>query len=153
MLKVTPDTAELLLSWINTRGGVAVWRSINLSDPGRQLLTPAETDGKPTAKPHWSVSDTPCIIVDPSLISVTLAHETKRFHVGVRQSANGLSLKCTDAASRRIRREVERAGDGAYHVFDYISQEAVIYAPDESIPLADFINSHILTGGLSCLSS
>ena len=55
--------------------------------------------------------------------------EVKRFRVGVRWGSQGFTLKVTDGGSRRIRREVSKAGDGAYHVFDYMTQEAVIMKP------------------------
>ena len=55
--------------------------------------------------------------------------EVKRFHVGVRMGSNGLALKVTDGGSRRIRREVSKAGEGAYYAFDYLTQDAIILRP------------------------
>jgi hypothetical protein len=49
--------------------------------------------------------------------------------VAVRQSGFG-SLKLTDAATRHVRAAVAKAGDGAYYIFDYGTQEAVIMQPD-----------------------
>lgn len=143
MLNITTENARQIFDWIEHRGGVAVWPSIDLSNPGRQLLTPAQTDGKPTAKPHWSVSDTPAIVTDPAMVHVSVARLVKRFHVAVRMSGNGLSLKCTDASSAKIRRECEKAGPGSWHVFDYISQEAAIYAPESEILLSEYAKNHI----------
>lgn len=48
-------------------------------------------------------------------------------------------LKCTDASTRRIRAAVERAGEGAYHVFDYMTQEAVIMRPTRQVPIAEYV--------------
>jgi len=134
--EVIPENALRFLEWINDRGGVAVWKSIDLSDPGYSVSTPALTDGEPTRKPHWKVGETPDrVITDAADIDVIKYKEVKRFHVGLRRGAQGLSIKLTDAASARVRREVEKAGEGASYEFDYETQDAVILAPDGVTPL------------------
>ncbi|GAF77807.1 unnamed protein product, partial [marine sediment metagenome] len=40
MLSIQKGNAVHILDWINNRGGVAVWKSINFSDPDREFLTP-----------------------------------------------------------------------------------------------------------------
>jgi hypothetical protein len=57
--------------------------------------------------------------------------EVKRFRVGIRMGSQGLRVKVTDGGSRRIRREVAKAGAGATYTFDYMTQEAVILVPEE----------------------
>lgn len=69
---------------------------------------------------------------------VAIDREVKRFHVAIRMGSQGFSMKCTDGASRRIRSAVAKAGEGAYHVFDYTTQEAVIMAPEKVIPLPEW---------------
>ena len=54
----------------------------------------------------------------------------KLFHAAIRYAANRMAYKVSDGGSRRIRKEVGKAGKGAYHVFDYETQEAVIMAPE-----------------------
>jgi hypothetical protein len=131
--------AEKFLNWIEERGGVAVWLSADLSDPGKSWSSPALTDGQPTQKPSWQSADAPvAVITDPTEIGVMVDEEVKRFHVDVRRGSQGLSLKCTDAGSRRIRREVARAGEGAYYEFDYGTQEAVIMKPSRMYPLTEY---------------
>lgn len=134
------QNAKLFKEWITSRGGIAVWTSVNLSDPGREVLTPAfQEDGTPYPKPSWWCSDKPSeIVTDPNQVKLSQDIEVKRFHVGVRTGSQGMSLKVTDGGSRRIRAAVEKAGDGSYHEFDYDTQEAVIMKPDKTITLAEF---------------
>lgn len=132
--------AAKIWSWIASRGGIAIWQSINLSNPGISWTTPVrDEEGVFTTKPTWQSSNEPSrIITDPSEVLVSQDREVKRFHVGIRLGTNGLMLKCTDGASRRIRREVEKAGEGAYYKFDYLSQDAVIFAPDKQSTLVEW---------------
>ena len=143
-----------LWTWIRERGGVAVWRSVNLADLGASWSTPVRIECRncngrgefpdhnqcvvcngeklvTADKPHWSAANEPVIIADPKEIGVVTDREVKRFRVGIRVSGNGLSLKCTDAASRRIRRELEKAGEGSSYHFE--DGEAVITAPDGAV--------------------
>jgi hypothetical protein len=62
----------------------------------------------------------------------------KRFRVAVRRGAQGLNLKLTIHSGERLRREVEKAGEGAWYQFDYERQEAVILVPDKTVPLSEW---------------
>ena len=145
-LQCSPANAEKFWDWIQNRGGVAVWKSVNLSNPGVSWSTPRFTEDdppKPYPKPTWQAENEPSrVITDPADIEVAFDREIKRFGVEIRQSANGLQLKCSDASSRRIEREVARAGMGAYHEFDYGTQEAVIMKPEKVMPLTEWIAEH-----------
>lgn len=132
------EHAAKFWDWITTRGGLAVWRSVDLSDPTFSQTTPALTDGQPTTKPSWKVGNEPEIFTDPTAISVSFDTEVKRFRVAVRRGSQGLSLKVTDGGSRRIRAAVAKAGEGAYHAFDYSTQEAVIFKPTRVCSLAEW---------------
>jgi len=129
--------APKIWEWLNTRGGIAVWSSINLSNPGAGWTTPAtHADGKPATKPNWQAANEPDrIITNAEDILVQKYEECKRFHVAVRRSSNGLMVKCTDASSERIRKAVSKAGEGATYVFDYETQDAVILKPVDSFDL------------------
>lgn len=132
--------AATFWKWLKTRGGLAVWGSVNMSNPGASWTTPAlDSEGKATTKPNWQCSETPCrIITDPDEVTVAWDKEVKRFRVGVRMGSQGFMLKVTDGGTRRIRAAVEKAGEGAYHVFDYDTQEAVIMAPDKTMTLTEW---------------
>jgi len=141
--RCTIDNAPRFADWIENRGGVAIWRSVNLPNPGASWSTPALTEeGEPYPKPTWQVDTKPdAVITDPRDIEVTVDREVKRFRVGIRRS-NGFSFKVTDGGSRRIRAAVEKAGEGAYHVFDYDTQEAVIMVPASSVSLQEWIEEN-----------
>ena len=133
------QNAGKMKEWIEKRGGIAVWNGINLSNL-RELLTPAKAeDGAPYSKPSWDMPNEPTkIVTDPAEVCVTLDKEVRRFHIAIRRSGNGLSLKLTDASSEKVRRAVEKAGDGAYYLFDHDTQDAVIMKPEKSIPLTEY---------------
>jgi len=139
---VTAENAAKIWGWLQDRGGIAIWKSVNLSNVGASWTTPNEqADGSKTNKPTWQAEDRPSrIITDPAEVVVSTDVEVKRFRVAVRRGSSGLSLKCTDASGRRIHAAVERAGEGAYHVFDYTTQEAVILKPaGEPMPIAEYM--------------
>jgi hypothetical protein len=135
---ISPENVPQFRDWIANRGGVAIWRSINLSNPGASWSTPAKTvEGEPTPKPTWQASNQPeRIITDPNEIVVVVPREIRRFRVGV-QHGDGLSLKVTDGGTRRIRAAVAKFPD-AWYEFDYGTQEAIIFVPLKSIPLSEW---------------
>ena len=139
-----PEHAKQFLEWIKTRGGLALWRSINLSNPGRTWTTPAnQKDDTPMPKQSWEMDNKPYrVITDPAEVEVHVPKEVKRFRVGVRMGSQGFSLKVTDGGSRRIKREVAKAKENysdAWYEFDYSTQEAVIMVPDSKSPLEEFV--------------
>ena len=138
---VESENAARIWNWLQTRDGLAIWMSINLSNPGASWTTPVNNaDGTPTTKPTWQADDKPMrIITDPAEVVVSVDEEVKRFHVAVRVGNQGMTLKCTDGATRRIRREVMNAGDNAFYRFDYETQEAVIMKPKSMVPIAEYI--------------
>jgi len=139
------ENAERFLDWIKTRGGIAIWESVSLSNPGASWSTPALTDGKPTTKPNWQCANEPVrIITDINDVEVCVDREVKRFHVATRLGSQGLMIKVTDGGSRKIRKEVEKAGKGAYHVFDYGNYEnAVIMAPEKTLSLTEWAQDQV----------
>lgn len=146
----TNHIASTFLDWIRNRGGVKVWTSVDLSDPGFSMSSPALTvEGLPYPKPHWKVGTDPMLVTNTDDIEVHCDKEVKRFHVAIRRGSQGLCFKCTDASSRRIRKEVDKAGEGAYYYFDYTAQEAVIMAPEpgKSMSLTDWGKTHMLIPG------
>jgi hypothetical protein len=142
--QIDPANAPRIKKWLAERGGILQWKSANLSNPGGHWTTPArDENGEPyQGKPTWQAQDKPHRhITDAAEVEVVVPREVKRFRVAVRMASNSLSMKATDHASRKIRDEVAKTGAGAYHVFDYGTQEAVIYAPDKVVPLSEWIES------------
>jgi hypothetical protein len=78
-------------------------------------------------------------ITDPAEVVVDVPKEVKRFRVALKAGAQGMLLKCSDASSRRIRRECEKACEESWYEFDYGTQEAVIFVPSESKPLPEYV--------------
>ena len=124
------ENAPRMADWITNRGGLAVWVSVNLSNPGKSWTGPVrDKDGKVNTKPSWESANDPVIITDPAEVGMVEMTEFKRFHVGL-QRGSGFSVECTPGASRKIRKAIEDAGEGATHHFHYDTREAVIMKPN-----------------------
>ena len=137
--------ASKILDWLKTRGGILIWESVNLSNPGASWTSPATVeDGSPYPKPNWQCGNTPARhITDIADVDVTTAKEVKRFHVAVRMGSQGMSLKVTDGGTRRIRSEVEKAeekhGKPAWYAFDYGDyNNAVILIEGDRVSLTEW---------------
>lgn len=136
MHAIDTSDAATIADWLKNRGGILIWDSADLSDPGASWTTPTvlrsrNRRGRPATSRH---------ITSPDDVEVVTPREIKRFHVGVRPSSTGLALKVTDAGSRRIWKEVEKAGEGAWYEFDYGSYDnVVIMVPGEKKPLTEFM--------------
>lgn len=143
-LNVSEENAPKFWNWLHTRGGLAIWNSINLSNPGTSWTTPVNNEkGEKYEKPTWQAGNTPGeIITDPAEVTVSFPKEVKRFRVGVRMSSQGLSLKVTDGGTRRIREAVakmsEKFGKEAWYSFDYSTQEAIIWVDGRTVPLVEY---------------
>ena len=79
--EVVVESAAKFVNWIRERGGVAVWKSINLSNLGVGWGTPAQDkDGKPTKKPNWQADSVPSRIVTKlEEVEVLVPKEVQRF--------------------------------------------------------------------------
>ncbi len=142
--------AAKIHGWLLHRGGILIWRSVNLSNPGQTWTSPALTeDGKEYTKPNWQCDSKPeRHIVDIAEVSVATSKEVKRFHVAVLMGGNGMQLKLTDGASRKLRAEVEKAHEKyakpAWYWFDDYSEEnCVIMIDSETVPMADWVANQL----------
>jgi ribosomal protein S6 len=142
---VNEQNASKIVDWLFNRGGIAVWSSINLSNPGQTWTAPLnDADGNRLPKQNWQMANEPSrIITSVDEIVVSTDKEVKRFHVGVRMGSQGMMMKVTDGGTRRIRAAVAKAGEGAYYRFDYETQEAVIMAPDKQVMLSEWMRTHV----------
>ena len=138
---VLAANAEQVWQWFQERGGIAVWKSIDFATAGQSWTTPLkDAKGQPTKKQSWRMEDTPSLVItDPAEVVVDVPKEIKRFRVGIKMGSQGMMLKCTEGATRRIRRECAKAGDDSWYEFDHGTQEAVIFVPGESQPLPEYI--------------
>ena len=136
--------ADRIKDWLANRGGLYIWKSVNLSNPGASWTGPAKNaDGSVATKPSWQSETEPSRhITDIAEVDVITAVEVKRFHVAIRESGNGMSLKVTDGGTRRIEKEVAKAeavyGKDAWYEFDYADYDnAVIQIEGDRVPLSD----------------
>ena len=141
-VSIDPENAEKILGWIKSRGGLAVWNSVNLSNPGGRWFSPVlSEDGKPYGKPNWQCANVPVIVTDLAQVEVKKGREVKRFKIHTRISDQGMMIKLTDHSSEKVwdwlDKVKEQYGDSWYQ-FDYDNQEAVIFAPDGSCLLSEF---------------
>lgn len=143
-IQCQPENASKYKDWLANRGGLFVWRSANLSNPGQQWVGPArDKDGNAATKENWQMENTPSRhITDISQVEVEVDKVLKELRCGIRRGGNGLTLKFTDGGSNRIRKEIEKAGPGAYHVPIFPAFEGcpnvMIVVPDKIVPLAEF---------------
>jgi hypothetical protein len=141
--RINPENAKAVWKWLLLRGGISLWQSVDLSDPGKTWMTPTLLVDKPYPKPSWQSAETPFRhITDPDEVLVDIPKEVKRFRVGVENA--GMQFIVTAGGSRKIREAVSKAReqhgvDVAWYEFDYMSQEAVILVPDRSLLIRDYI--------------
>ncbi len=135
--------------WIRKRKGLAKWNSIDLSDLGKSWTSPViGKDGNRITKPHWKSADEPALVcTNPDEVMIVTDKEVKRFRVALRMGSQGMTLKCTDASSAKIRRTLAAINDtrddkaASYH-FDYDMQEAVFTVPDKVITLTQWAKEY-----------
>jgi hypothetical protein len=139
--EVAPENALRMFEWIKTRGGIAVWPSVNFSNLGQSWSTPyLKTDGTPMDKPTWQADSKPSrVITDPNDVVVIERKEVKRFRVAIRRGSQGLVMKLTDASTRRVRDWSDKFGPESSYHFDYETQECVITMPDTKVPLTEYV--------------
>lgn len=137
---IPAENAAQFKMWFETRGGLAIWGSLDLGNPGQTYTTPRlNKDGVQPDKPHWGATTEPIrIITDISEVEVVTGKEVKRFKVKTRMGSQGLSIKLSDDSSRRLKEAVAKAGKGAWSEFDYKNQQAIIYVPGSRVPLSDW---------------
>jgi len=111
----TQKDAARVLTWIKERGGVAIWKSVCLSEPSYSCITPElDKDGKQTEKPSWKVGNKPIIVTDASQIAYIETEEIKMIRISLRISGNGLMLKLTDASVRKLEKAMKSSGADSY---------------------------------------
>lgn len=141
-LEIFPANVSQIVDWLANRGGLFVWGSCNLGNPGITWTTPASNvDGSSISKPNWQADKIIRHIRSLDDIVVIIPKVVKRFHVTTRIGTQGFSVKVSDGGSRKITKECEKAGEKSWYEFDYGSYEnAVILVPEKTIPLSVYLN-------------
>ena len=139
----TEENAPKFAEWITTRGGLLLWKSIDLSARHPGWTGPVlNKDGSPATKPAYHAVEHR-IITDPNVVGVETLKEVKRFHVALRWKPQRMAWVVTDGSQRKIDRALARAGEGSCQVFDYGTQEAVILVPSRTISLKEWMETHL----------
>jgi hypothetical protein len=141
LLEIDAGYAVRVSRWIEHCGGVAVWESGDLGQPGRSWLTPVSlTDGSPAQRPHWSADTRPQrVIAEPGQVVVVERREAKRLRIAVRPGY-GLGFRLTDASSKRLERALAETGEGAIYTFE--GSEAVVLAETSRTLLPAWLEAH-----------
>lgn len=141
----TPENAPKFMDWLRNREGIAVWKTVNLSDPGRSWSAPVISQhGERLVRPHMYAAGAPArIITSADDVLVETGKEVKRFHVALRQhGCMGTKFSLTDGGTRKVKAEVAKAtekhGKEAWYEFDYSTQDAVIMIPDLQVSLTQY---------------
>ena len=138
----TEENAPKFLDWIRNRGGLLIWDSANLSNPGASWTTPyKDTNGMIYTKPTWEAKREPARhIIDTDKVMVQKHKEVKRIPIALRRG-DGLSIELTTHSSRKVRMAVDKVGEGATYSFE--DREAVIWSPDSNpIMLTEWAKEH-----------
>jgi hypothetical protein len=140
------EHAPRFADWIANRGGIAVWQSIDLSRPGERCTTPARDPlGNPATKPSWHYANDPNIVTDPEQVGVYEEALYKEFRVGLRMGSQGLSLKLTDGAQRKLNKVMAdceaKHGNAHYHkgVLPDAPASMGVYFTTGTMSLADWL--------------
>lgn len=134
----TPENAHKFILWLQERGGIAVWKSVNLNNPSASWSAPLnDAGGNLKPRPSWESDTKPDrVITDPADIAAQVDKVVGRLPLFVRRQ--GMQVVLTDACSRKVRAAVEKAGIGAYYQFDEV--DVVIMAPDgPAVPLLEWV--------------
>lgn len=116
-------------NWIDTRGGVSVWHTVNLSNPGAgYVFTPfRDIDGSENEKPRWDLALKEVVKDIDRFLFAKSAKEVKRIRIYVRMGSQGTMLKLTDSSTDRLYKALDLF-PGSFYKFE--NDEAVIYMPE-----------------------
>lgn len=157
LITCVPENAERFAMWLKDRGGISLWKSINLSNPGTSWCTPAlSEDGTEYPKPNWQTESTPALTVcDSDFVGVEIPQEFKRIKISLIQ--RGFKVVLTDGSTRKVNDALDKAGDRAFYTFE--DDVAVIWgvrgtvALDEWLAAVSVPTPHVDGGTLAILNA
>lgn len=146
-VECSPENAPKFRTWLESRGGIAVWQSVNLSNPGASWSTPAlQEDGTPYGKPTWEAGNTPRIVEDAAAVGIITEELFKAFPVALRRGS-GFSFHISDAAQRKLNKVMaqceEKHGSASYRkgVLDIDGASIGVYYTIGIVPLNEWVQS------------
>lgn len=134
-----PQNAERFAMWIRERGGICLWKSLNLSNPGASWCTPFTTeDGQEAGKPNWQTENTPAVVVTSmDEVGVEIPVEVRRIKISLIQ--RGLKVVLTDGSTRKVREALDKVGERAFYTFE--DEEAVIWEVRGTVGLEEWLEA------------
>lgn len=152
-----PENAERFAMWIRERGGICLWKSLNLSNPGASWCTPfILEDGTEATKPNWQTDNAPAVVVTSmDDVGVEIPVEIKRIKISLIQ--RGFKVVLTDGSTRKVNDALDKAGDRAFYTFE--DDVAVIWgvrgtvALDEWLAAVSVPTPHVDGGTLAILNA
>lgn len=139
LITCVPENAERFAMWLKDRGGISLWKSINLSNPGASWCTPAlSEDGTEYPKPNWQTESTPALTVcDSDFVGVEIPQEFKRIKISLQQ--RGMKVVLTDGSTRKVTKALEEAGEGSFYTFE--DDTAVIWKVVGTVALMEWLEA------------
>lgn len=140
LITCVPGNAERFAQWLKDRGGISLWKSLNLSNPGASWCTPALTEeGTDYPKPNWQTESAPALTVcDPDFVGVEIPQEFKRVKISLQQQGL-MKIVLTDASTRKVTKALEEAGDGSFYTFE--DDVAVIWKVVGTVGLMEWLEA------------
>ena len=160
------ENARKFWDWLQTRGGIAVWKSVNLGNAGASWSTPATIaikDLEDSArkaellrelgdenavvgypKTNWQMANEPTVYTDPADVGVFTCALYKAFPVGLKRG-DGFSLRLSDAGQAKLDKHMdacrEKHGDAFYRrgVLDIEGASMGVYYTTGIIPISEWI--------------
>lgn len=122
------ENAARFLDWIRNRGGVAFWKSVNLSNPGASWSAPAlQADGQPATKPTWQAENAPSAIYrDASKIGVYTGKVVETLPAVLR--LKGMTAVLSKQTAKRLAaalRRVEKSHGSSFYRMGGLTDPAV----------------------------
>lgn len=140
LITCVPENAERFAMWLKDRGGISLWKSINLSNPGASWCTPAlAEDGTDYPKPNWQTENAPALTVcDPDFVGVEIPQEFKRVKISLKQQGL-MKVVLTDGSTRKVTKALEEAGDGSFYTFE--DDTAIIWRVVGTVALMEWLEA------------
>lgn len=150
--QVTPhetvaESAHQIWRWLQERGGIIVWESQDMGNPGQSVTTPYRSaDGSPAGSPGWRYPTPTRHITDPADVVVLATRVLKTVPVRISR-ADGFRLIVANSSVDKLGRMVEklrREHPTAVDIWwvptgDILDHTADIVICDRTVPLADYI--------------
>ncbi len=163
--EVAEENAYKFAEWIINRGGLLVWESADLGDPGKSVTTPAlSTAGGMTSSPHWKFPSPAFRVTTLEQVTVFTTKVVSTFTIKLKQSQGRLVLN--NASNRKVENEMARlreSGHSPFYRFGatgssngnpvhglMFGQDTVEICVDgERVPLVEWLKVHPITEQLT----